>query len=201
MINYNIPYKLPLDLIPVNSVTSNQTLQLNGIAVQVQAPEEIRLSNGTNYVDQSITSVTPVNVDSTNLTIYNTQQGDGNASYIQLKNRSSNLRIGYAYMALIATGNYLSRLALGFRTGVNSYKEFLTIENGMNLNSTLSGKFTCAELQLNNNQQGLLFARGTTTEVNSIINPVNGLTLYNTTLQSLVFYNGTNWQKISHSIM
>jgi hypothetical protein len=50
-------------------------------------------------------------------------------------------------------------------------------------------------------QDGLKLPKFTTTEINAISNPTSGLTLYNTTLNTLCFYNGSSWQKVSHANM
>jgi hypothetical protein len=58
-----------------------------------------------------------------------------------------------------------------------------------------------AVLDITSTTQGVLFPRLTTTQVNAIVSPANGLTVYNTTLSVLCFYDGTAWKKLSHSNM
>ena len=41
----------------------------------------------------------------------------------------------------------------------------------------------------------------TTTEINSIASPIEGEQYYNTTLHTICFYNGTNWQKVTSTNM
>lgn len=41
----------------------------------------------------------------------------------------------------------------------------------------------------------------TTTEINAIASPVEGEQYYNTTLHTICFYNGTNWQKVTSTNM
>lgn len=41
----------------------------------------------------------------------------------------------------------------------------------------------------------------TTTQINAISSPPAGLTIYNTTLNTICFYNGSNWQKITSANM
>lgn len=41
----------------------------------------------------------------------------------------------------------------------------------------------------------------TTTQINAISSPSAGLTIYNTTLNTICFYNGSNWQKITSANM
>ena len=56
-------------------------------------------------------------------------------------------------------------------------------------------------LEISSTTKGVLLPRLTTTQVNAIASPGNGLTVYNTTLNTLCFYNGSSWQKVSHTNM
>jgi hypothetical protein len=58
-----------------------------------------------------------------------------------------------------------------------------------------------AKLQINSTTMGFLPPRMTTTEINAIVSPAEGLIVYNTTLHELCFYDGTGWRKFSHSNM
>ena len=58
-----------------------------------------------------------------------------------------------------------------------------------------------AKLQVDSTTKGVLLPRLTTTQVNAISSPATGLTVYNTTLNQLCFYNGTEWRKVSDSTM
>jgi len=58
-----------------------------------------------------------------------------------------------------------------------------------------------AILDITSTTQGVLFPRMTTTQINAIASPANGLTVYNTTLLAICFYDGTGWKKVSHSSM
>jgi hypothetical protein len=58
-----------------------------------------------------------------------------------------------------------------------------------------------ALLDITSTTQGVLFPRLTTTQINAITSPANGLTVYNTTLAVLCFYDGTGWKKVLHSAM
>ena len=52
-----------------------------------------------------------------------------------------------------------------------------------------------------NNDEGVALPRLTTTEINAISSPAQGLMAYNTTLNTICFYNGSSWQKVSHTSM
>ena len=58
-----------------------------------------------------------------------------------------------------------------------------------------------ALLDISSTTDGVLLPRMTTTQVNAISSPENGLTVYNTTLNTLCFYNGTSWQKVTSANM
>jgi len=54
-----------------------------------------------------------------------------------------------------------------------------------------------ALLDLTSTTKGLLLPRMTTTQINAIASPAAGLTVYNTTLALICFYNGTAWQRVT----
>lgn len=58
-----------------------------------------------------------------------------------------------------------------------------------------------AILDITSTTKGVLFPRMTTDQINAISSPASGLTVYNTTLLVLCFYDGTGWRKVSHSSM
>lgn len=61
---------------------------------------------------------------------------------------------------------------------------------------------TTAQLQLNSTTKGTLLQRMTTTQINAILTPANGLMIYNTTLNHMcVYQTGTGWVKLSHTPM
>jgi len=54
--------------------------------------------------------------------------------------------------------------------------------------------------EIEQNATELGFTQLTTTEINALT-PTEGLTVYNTTLHVLCFYDGTDWKKVTHSNM
>ena len=58
-----------------------------------------------------------------------------------------------------------------------------------------------AKLQVDSTTQGVLLPRMTTTQINAISSPAEGLEVYNTTLHTKCFYNGSSWQKVTSSAM
>jgi hypothetical protein len=56
-------------------------------------------------------------------------------------------------------------------------------------------------LDLTSTTKGLGLPQMTTTQINAIASPKNGLTVYNTDLSTICFYNGSSWQKVTSSTM
>jgi hypothetical protein len=83
-------------------------------------------------------------------------------------------------------------------------KNGTTFYSNTMLIGTASGNGTAsAILQLDSTSQGVLVPRMTTAQVLAITNPSDGLTVYNTDLQTLCFYRGTaaTWSRASYSAM
>ena len=82
---------------------------------------------------------------------------------------------------------------------VGSYTPIMTLlGNGSLLLGTTTDVATSI-LTINSTTKGVLLPRLTTTEINNIVSPATGLTVYNTTVNTLCFYNGSSWQKCNHS--
>jgi hypothetical protein len=58
-----------------------------------------------------------------------------------------------------------------------------------------------AILEINNTTRGVLLPRMTTTQINAIASPANGLMVYNTTLNKLCVYENTAWRQVSTTAM
>jgi len=58
-------------------------------------------------------------------------------------------------------------------------------------------------LDITSTTQGVLFPRLTTTQISAISSPADGLTVYNTTLKAICFYDAgaAVWKRVSHSNM
>ena len=69
---------------------------------------------------------------------------------------------------------------------------------GFGITGTTGGTFTLdasAALQINSTTQGVLAPRLTTVQRDAIVTPATGLQIYNTTLNTEDFYNGTSWNR------
>jgi hypothetical protein len=58
-----------------------------------------------------------------------------------------------------------------------------------------------ALLQIDSITKGTLLPRMTTTQINAIVAPANGLLVYNITLLVPCFYDGAGWRKVTHTTM
>ena len=64
-----------------------------------------------------------------------------------------------------------------------------------------SGGLVSAAIQIDSTTQGFLPPRMTTTQINAIATPAEGLVVYNTTISHLCVYQAGAWVKLSHSPM
>lgn len=60
---------------------------------------------------------------------------------------------------------------------------------------------TSSILDIVSTTKGVLLPRMTTTQINAISSPANGLMVYNTTINHICFYDSTGWKKLSFSNM
>lgn len=83
--------------------------------------------------------------------------------------------------------------------GIGSYV------NGASVISDASGgviaKENSAQLEVKSTKRGFLLPRMTTTQINAITSPANGLQVYNTDLNTICFFNGTAWQRVLTAVM
>tara|TARA_R110001592_G_scaffold124286_1_gene333047 strand:+ start:1413 stop:3833 length:2421 start_codon:yes stop_codon:yes gene_type:complete len=80
----------------------------------------------------------------------------------------------------------------------NGVEVFTVIDGG---NVGIGTTSPLAKLDISSTTDGVLLPRMTTAQVNAISSPENGLTVYNTTLNTLCFYNGSSWQKVTSANM
>jgi hypothetical protein len=60
-----------------------------------------------------------------------------------------------------------------------------------------SGPDPSAMLDVKSSDKGFLPPRMTTVQMNGIVSPISGLLVYNTSVNALYWYNGTNWQRFN----
>ena len=90
----------------------------------------------------------------------------------------------------IATANSNDYIEFYVQNAVS--KAFITT-NGLGVNAQ---PVASAALQVDSTTQGVLVPRMTTTQRNAIVSPATGLMVYDTTLSSFYFYNGSSWASI-----
>ena len=94
-----------------------------------------------------------------------------------------------------------SRVVLGNSSDFAVYSgSAITVRYAMSIGTT-SLPVASAALEVKSTTQGFLPPRMTTTQINAIASPANGLEVYNTTLACPCFYDGTAWRKVSHTTM
>lgn len=164
---------------------------------------EIADDDGTQYVSSSATLSTPVSANSIAFNFKNTNVGNSKATYIQFANKNGSGVNQYSYIGGIGvagTGVYGNAMVFGFRTGSTSYSEFMRLtSSGLVLGST-SLAAACV-FQAISSTKGISIPLLTTTQINAIAGPFNGVIAYNATLNAICFYDGTGWRKVSHSTM
>lgn len=87
-----------------------------------------------------------------------------------------------------------------FGRGINTATA-VTVNNVGALGISTDTVHSSALLEIDSTTKGFLPPRGTTTNINNITEPAEGLVVYNTTLKTLCFYNETAWQKVTYSVM
>ncbi|MBC8194129.1 MAG: hypothetical protein ISR55_10510 [Bacteroidetes bacterium] len=78
----------------------------------------------------------------------------------------------------------------------------LIIDNSYNSSPLIYGDFKKGFIQINgtlSTTKGFLPPRLNTAEMNAITSPPNGLMVYNTTVNTVYFYNGSNWRKLNNN--
>jgi hypothetical protein len=110
---------------------------------------------------------------------------------------------------MIGTGaNYLQgdlRIGLTSNTGYKldvagtGRTSGLIVSNNIGVGTTTPDSKSI--LDLTSTTQGFLPPRMTNVQITGITSPPEGLTIYSTDAKTLVFYNGTSWQKITSSAL
>ena len=101
-----------------------------------------------------------------------------------------------------------NQIIIGFGT-IGNGNNTTTIGSSLTLNTRLYGSLligtntavSSAIANFSSTTQGVMLPRMTTAQVNAIVSPLAGLTVYNTDLACLCFYDGTAWRKVSHTAM
>ena len=73
----------------------------------------------------------------------------------------------------------------------------LVYTQGVSINENGDSPDNSAILDVKSTSKGLLFPRLSNTQMFGIQNPAEGLQVYNTTVKSMCFYDGTNWKNLA----
>jgi hypothetical protein len=128
----------------------------------------------------------------------NVYLGYGAGDNFQHNAGDKNLLVGYnAFPAVYAGSNQLNLGNVLWGSGCSGTGQ--TAAGSLSVGVTAPD--ASALLDLTSTTKGLLLPRMTTTQINAIATPAAGLTVYNTTLALICFYNGTAWQKVTATAM
>ncbi len=129
--------------------------------------------------------------------------GDSGTNYLQFTNSTTGT--GPTDGMLVGLGNGEEATIWQFendhmRFGTNN-SERMRIDSQGRVGIGTSSPAAGAVLDISATNRGVLLPRLTTTQINTIQFPENGLMVYNTTLNTICFYNGSSWQKVSTTNM
>ena len=180
--------------------------------------EKMRVTSGGNVGigTTSVTSKITVGTGSTNERMY----FRGTIGDLEMGTGTSGIKIGTPNNTnVFFTTNDANRLNIfaNGRVGINTTTDagYLLDVNGTlrtvndayfattsgNVGIGTSTPNTSSILDITSTTKGVLFPRMTTTQINAIASPADGLTVYNTTLKVLCFYDGTGWKRVVHLAM
>lgn len=122
----------------------------------------------------------------------------GNGAYTSATSGDNNIIIGDNQQAASSTASNQLNIGGGiFGIGLSGSAASPAGRIGIGTSSPNAS----AILDLTSTTQGLLLPRMTNAQILAIASPAAGLTVYNTDLNQICFYNGTAWQKVTNSAM
>ena len=102
---------------------------------------------------------------------------------------------GIYALGFTETGDFVGEDVIGIKTSSNN----TTIGDTWSYDSNIDINFSDSKISLNSNRTN--FRNLTTTAINALTGNQSGDVVYNSTLNTLCFYNGTSWQKVNHANM
>lgn len=135
---------------------------------------------------------------------YNGSEGRAGVLYTKLQNANAGKqKFAISNTSSAATNKFewISAVAATgtLSNGFSTTTPIMTLVGNGNLLLGTTTDIASSILTINSTTKGVLLPRLTTTEINNIATPATGLTVYNTTVNTLCFYDGSSWQKLSHS--
>lgn len=99
----------------------------------------------------------------------------------------------------VTNANLVNATAIGYNAKVSQSNAMILGDN-VNVGIGTSSPNTSSLLDLTSNSKGLLIPRMSTTERNGISSPATGLMVYDISLNSFYYFNGTSWIEIGSSV-
>ena len=96
-------------------------------------------------------------------------------------------------------GSNAAAIQFGHGTVGGNIKMVLASDGKLGLGTTSPNSSSL--LDVSSTTKGFLPPRMSTTQINAISSPAEGLTVYNTVLSTLCFFNGVSWQKVTSTAM
>ena len=198
--------------------TANMVIASNGnVGIGTTSPSVANFEvNGNSVIGTGLTNRAGagLTVDNSNANTYsaNSDAGDGNrflsivnegstANSMAILSMRSNPNGGannqMLDMKLVNPNNGASKLIYSFGPGA-SFTDRFTFTSGGNMGIGTTSPAASALLDLTSTSQGLLVPRMSTTNRTSISSPATGLEVFDNTLDSFYFYNGTKWANMSN---
>jgi trimeric autotransporter adhesin len=125
---------------------------------------------------------------------YNTAIG----SQTLLGNATGSYNTAVGYLANVTNGSLTNATAIGYNAQV-SQSNALVLGNNVNVGIGTSSPDASSLLDLSSTSKGILIPRMSTSDRNAIPSPSAGLMVYDITLNSFYYFNGTAWTEVGGS--
>lgn len=103
-------------------------------------------------------------------------------------------------ISVIGDGTSNSQYLLNLQSNGGS-TDVMRVQSSGNVGIGTTTPNASALLDVSSTTKGVLLPRMNTTQINAISSPAEGLTVYNTLLSTLCFFNGVSWQKVTSTAM
>ncbi|HET9824581.1 MAG TPA: tail fiber domain-containing protein, partial [Chitinophagaceae bacterium] len=107
---------------------------------------------------------------------------------------SNNTAIGYG--ADVLTDGLTNATVIGYNAKISQSNSLILGNSDVNVGIGTTSPNTSSVLELTSNSRGLLIPRMTTAERNAISSPAIGLLVYDSSLNSFYYHNGSSWNQI-----
>ncbi len=114
--------------------------------------------------------------------------GASNEVYIQVGETASDTDSRIYFTRMSSTNNIAD---------MRLYTDKVRILGNVNFGDTIADNSSSAKVQINSTTQGFLMPRLTSTQMNAVTSPVDGLMIYNTTLATPFIYSVASWLPLS----